>query len=107
MTRPPHTRSTGRKPDASSARDEEAAVEALVERDLDLMEPGYLEERSAAAENLRQFLYNAAVTVVATRHRHKVKSQPLREEEARYEKDTRSARERTEATRPTSGMSNR
>lgn len=41
------------------------AVEEIVERDLALMEPGYLEEKGAEAQALRRLLFCAAVSVAA------------------------------------------
>jgi uncharacterized tellurite resistance protein B-like protein len=40
-------------------------VEEVVERDLQLMEPGYLEEKSEEAKSLKRLLYCAAVSVAA------------------------------------------
>jgi uncharacterized tellurite resistance protein B-like protein len=42
-----------------------ADVEEVVERDLQLMEPGYLEEKSDEAKSLKRLLYCAAVSVAA------------------------------------------
>jgi uncharacterized tellurite resistance protein B-like protein len=42
-----------------------ADVEDIVERDLALMEPGYLEEKSEDAKSLKRLLYCAAVSVAA------------------------------------------
>lgn len=42
-----------------------ADVEEVVERDLALMEPGYLEEKSDEAKSLKRLLYCAAVSVAA------------------------------------------
>ncbi len=52
---------TGRGEDGISLDD----VEQIVERDLALMEPTYLEEKSTAAEKLRRGLYLAGVSVAA------------------------------------------
>ena len=43
----------------------DADVEAMVERDLELMEPSYLEEKSARSELMRKVLYGAGVSVAA------------------------------------------
>ncbi len=43
-------------------------ADAIVERDLQLMEPSYLEEKSETAELLRRVLYCAGVTVAASNH---------------------------------------
>lgn len=40
-------------------------VEAIVERDLEMMEPSYLEEKSAKSELMRKVLFNAGVLVAA------------------------------------------
>ena len=40
-------------------------LEAVVERDLDLMEPSYLEEKTARSEELRRLLFEAGVCVAA------------------------------------------
>ena len=40
-------------------------VEQVVERDLSLMEPSYLEERTAESERMRRALYCAGITVAA------------------------------------------
>jgi uncharacterized tellurite resistance protein B-like protein len=42
-----------------------ADIEEVIERDLALMEPGYLEEKSEEAKNLKRLLYCAAVSVAA------------------------------------------
>jgi Zn-dependent protease with chaperone function/uncharacterized tellurite resistance protein B-like protein len=47
---------------------DDAEVEALIERDLALMEPSYLEEHGEHPKRLRRFLYCAGVSVAAADH---------------------------------------
>ena len=55
------------------------AVEEIVERDLALMEPGYLEEKSDEAKSLKRLLYCAAVAVaVADGNVHETEIKAIR-----------------------------
>ena len=58
----PYLKALGKATDAAWALDD---VEALVERDLQLMEPSYLEEKSQVSDTLRRLLYTAGIAVAA------------------------------------------
>ena len=58
-----YQRATGSAVDAAAISDDDLA--AIVERDLDLMEPSYLEEKTAHSEELRRLLFEAGVCVAA------------------------------------------
>lgn len=58
----PYLKALGKATDAAWGLDD---VEALVERDLQLMEPSYLEEKSQVSDTLRRLLYTAGIAVAA------------------------------------------
>lgn len=58
----PYLKALGKPTDSAWALED---VEALVERDLQLMEPSYLEEKSQTSDTLRRLLYTAGIAVAA------------------------------------------